>query len=138
MRVVTRHSPRDPEGFLADAAQALQVLARQPGFVGGEVGRSPDAPQVMLVTTRWADVGSMRRGMGSFDAKVALAPVMASAADEPSAFEVLVEAAGGELRYRDSARAAGEASAGTDPPSPGRQPLTSWGRWPSASRSGAP
>lgn len=92
MRVVTRHRPSEPEVFRAQAAEALTVLARQPGFVGGEVARSPDEVSVWLFTTRWQDVGSLRRGMGGYAAKVALAAVMASAADEPSVFEVLVEA----------------------------------------------
>lgn len=92
MRVVTRHRPQEPEVFRAQAAEALRVLAGQPGFLGGEVARSPDDVAQWLFTTRWQDVGSLRRGMGGYAAKVALAAVMASAADEASVFEVLEEA----------------------------------------------
>ena len=111
MRVVTRHRPVDADAFLRDCAAALSVLADQPGFSGGECCRSPDEPLVWLLTTRWADVGSMRRGMGGYEAKVALAPVMASAADEPSVFEVLLEAGEGGLSRADSALAAADGAA---------------------------
>ncbi len=47
----------------------------------------------------------MRRGFGSFDAKVAAAPVMLSASDRVSAYEVLVQATPGELVDRSSDRA---------------------------------
>lgn len=110
MRVITRHRPADPQGFAAGAERLLETLGRAPGFLSGELGRSPDEPDVFMLTTSWRDVGSMRRGLGSFEAKVALAPVMASASDELNVFEVLVEASGGVLHRRDSARAPGDAS----------------------------
>lgn len=109
MRVVTHHRPADPQRFLADAAEALRTLSAAPGFMAGEIGRSPDDTSELILTTRWADVGSMRRGMGSFDAKVALAPVLVSAADEPSVFEVLVDATPGVLVRSESGRADGDA-----------------------------
>jgi heme-degrading monooxygenase HmoA len=107
MRVVTRHRPSEPDVFHAQAAEALTVLAGQPGFVAGEVARSPDEVSVWLFTTRWQDVGSLRRGMGGYAAKVALAAVMASATDEPSVFEVLVEADANGVRSSGSDVAAG-------------------------------
>lgn len=110
MRVTTRHRPADPESFVADVHDLLLVLAAAPGFISGELGRSPDEPDVMLLTARWQDAGSMRRGMGSYDAKVALAPVMVSAADDVSVFEVLLEVADGVVRRSQSARAPGDAS----------------------------
>jgi hypothetical protein len=110
MRVTTRHQPADPVQFAEDARAALIVLGRQPGFVAGELGRSPDVPEQFLLTMRWRDVGSMRRGMGGFEAKIALAPVMATAVDEVSVFEVLLEVADGSLHETDSARAPGEAT----------------------------
>jgi heme-degrading monooxygenase HmoA len=110
MRVTTRHLPADPGLFIEAARAALIVLGRQPGFVAGELGRSPDVPEQFLLTTRWRDVGSMRRGMGGFEAKVALAPVMATAVDEVSVFEVLLEVADGAVRESDSARAPGDAT----------------------------
>ena len=101
MIVVTEH--RADEGFLDLGRTLLEVLAAASGYVGGYVGRSPDDPGVWLMVTTWRDVGSMRRGFGSFEAKVAAAPVMMSAVDRVSAFEVVVEstAAGVEIRASD-------------------------------------
>src|SRR5690606_14927429 len=103
MIVVTEH--RAGDDFLAPATQLLEVLAAAEGFISGQVGRSPDEPDIWIVSTRWRDVGSMRRGFGSFDAKVAAAPVMLSASDRVSAYEVLVQATPGELVDRSSDRA---------------------------------
>lgn len=103
MIVVTEH--RAGNDFLAVGTALLDVLAAADGFVSGQIGRSPDEPGVWLMATSWRDVGSMRRGFGGFDAKVAAAPVMLSAVDRVSAFEVLVEAGPDGLRRRDSDRA---------------------------------
>ncbi len=90
MIVVTEHRAGDE--FLEPAGALIEVLSRADGFVSGQVGRSPDEPDIWILCTAWRDVGSMRRGFGSFDAKVAAAPVMLTAADRVSAFEVLVSA----------------------------------------------
>lgn len=109
MRVVTIHRPEAPEDFLVAVGELFNVLRRLPGFLQGELARSPDDPQVWLLTSRWLDVGSMRRGMGSFEAKIALAPVMATAADQVSVFEVMLQASpdavvqGGSDRAPDTA-----------------------------------
>jgi quinol monooxygenase YgiN len=87
--VVTEH--RADQAFLPIGRALLEVLAQAPGFVSGQIARSPDQPDTWLVVTSWTDVGSMRRGFGSFDAKVAAAPVMLSAVDRVSAFETLLE-----------------------------------------------
>ncbi len=95
--MVTRHRPSDPDAFQDQAAQALAVLAEQPGFLSGELARSPDDAAQWLLTMRWRDVGSMRRGMGGYAAKIALGPVLASALDGASVFEVLLEAGPGGI-----------------------------------------
>jgi len=102
--VVTEHRAGDE--FLDLARALLEALCRAEGFLGGEVGRSPDEPDVWIVNTSWRDVGSMRRGFGGFDAKVAAAPVMVSAADRVSAFEVLLHADGDGVAARASDRTA--------------------------------
>lgn len=103
MIVVTEHRAGDE--FLEPAGALIEVLSRADGFVSGQVGRSPDEPDIWILCTAWRDVGSMRRGFGSFDAKVAAAPVMLSASDRVSAYEVLVQATPGELVDRSSDRA---------------------------------
>lgn len=87
--MVTEHRAGDE--FLELGRALLEALSRAVGFLSGQVGRSPDEPDVWIVSTAWRDVGSMRRGFGGFEAKVAAAPVMVSAADRVSAFEVLLE-----------------------------------------------
>lgn len=81
--MATEHRAGDE--FAELAAARLNGLSAADGFEHGEVGRSPDEPQTWLVVTTWRDVGSMRRGFGTFDAKVAAAPVMHSAVDRVSA-----------------------------------------------------
>jgi quinol monooxygenase YgiN len=103
MIVVTEHRAGDE--FLPLARELLVALQRADGFVQGWVGRSPDEPNVWIFTTHWRDVGSMRRGFGTFDSKVAAAPVMISAADRVSAFEVLVSATPEGLQDGSSDRA---------------------------------
>ncbi len=89
MIVVTEH--RADAAFLDQAGALLAVLATATGFRTGQIARSPDEPDTYLFVTVWRDVGSMRRGFGTFDAKVAAAPVMLSAVDRVSAFETLLE-----------------------------------------------
>lgn len=105
MIVITEH--RAGEEFLPLGRDLLEALRGADGFVGGHVGRSPDEPDLWLIETTWRDVGSMRRGFGTFDAKVAAAPVMHSATDRVSAFEVLIEATPGGVVERDTDRAPG-------------------------------
>jgi len=69
--------------------RALAVLAAQPGFLGGEVGRNIDEPELWVLSTRWRNVGSYRRALSSWDAKMHVQPVMVHAVDEPSAYELL-------------------------------------------------
>lgn len=103
MMVVTEHKAGDE--FLDLARGLLEVLSESPGFLAGRVGRSGDDPAIWVVVTTWVDVGSMRRGYGSFDARVAAAPVMTSAAHRVSAFEVLLQAEPGSLTVGHSDRA---------------------------------
>lgn len=70
---------------------ALGILAAKPGYVGGEVGRNVDDPALWVLTTRWENVGSYRRALGSFEGKMHVQPLMVHALDEPSAYEVVEE-----------------------------------------------
>lgn len=98
MLVVTRHHVTDAARFIADATAALAALAERPGCKSAEAVRAIDDPETFLLVTRWADVGSYRRALSSFDVKVNAVPVLASAADEPSAFETILLAEEGEVR----------------------------------------
>lgn len=94
MLVVTRHvvAPDSGDEFLKRAADAAEVLAARPGCRSIQVVRAIDDPGIFLVVGDWVDVGSYRRALSSFEVKVGAVPLLATAADEPSAFEVLLAA----------------------------------------------
>lgn len=98
--VVTRlRTPAGPAGpdpaaegrLRHDLLRALGILAAKPGYVGGEVGRNVDDPALWVLTTRWENVGSYRRALGSYEGKMHIQPLMVHAVDEPSAYEVVEE-----------------------------------------------
>ena len=76
--------------FLPRAEVALAAFAACPGYVRGRIGRAADDPSRWVLTTEWSGVGAYRRSLGSYDVKVAAAPLLSLSRDEPSAFEVLV------------------------------------------------
>lgn len=121
MIVVTRHrispgasAPESASGatFLADAEAAALALAQRPGCQSVEVARALDDASTFLLISRWSDVGSYRRALSNFDVKVAAVPVLSSAVDEASAFEVLAAADPHGLRRFDSDRATDADTAG--------------------------
>ncbi|MCY4725863.1 antibiotic biosynthesis monooxygenase [Nocardioides sp. STR2] len=75
----------------AGLLRALDILAAKPGWVGGDVGRNVDDPTLWVLTTRWENVGSYRRALGSYEGKMHVQPLMVHALDEPSAYEVVEE-----------------------------------------------
>lgn len=120
MLVVSRFDVPEGEadGFLAQAGEALAVLAARPGCLGGELGRSADDPTVWVVTTRWDSVGAYRRALGAYEVKLQATPVLSRARWEPSAFEVLARAEGSTApQFRPSERARDAATSG-----PGQAP----------------
>ena len=40
-----------------------------------------------MLVTRWANVGSYRRALQGYEAKVVVVPLLSEALDEPSAYE---------------------------------------------------
>lgn len=75
--------------FRSDVHAALAVLAERPGYEGGHVGRNVDDPGLWVLTTTWANVGSYRRALSSYDVKVTAVPLLSRAVDEPSAYETV-------------------------------------------------
>jgi hypothetical protein len=80
----------DPVEFLAQARQALSVLAERPGFVRGSVCRATDDERSWVLATEWESVGAYRRGLGGYQVKLVATPLLSQALDQPSAFEQLV------------------------------------------------
>jgi hypothetical protein len=92
------------DDFLDEARAALAVLAEQPGFDDGWVGRATDDPRRWAMALRWQSVGAYRRALSAFPVKLHAVPLLSRAIDEPTAFEVL-EARGARHASSSSARA---------------------------------
>ena len=75
------------DAFRADVEEAIGALRGCAGFVDAEGGRNVDDPTLWVLVTRWADVGSYRRALSSYDVKVSAVPLLSRALDEPSAYE---------------------------------------------------
>ncbi len=82
----------DLASWIQDAKNAILALQNKPGFIEAIVSRSPDEPSRVIVTSKWVDVGSYRRALSSYDAKISVWPFLANMHDQPSAFEVLLSA----------------------------------------------
>nr|WP_231748012.1 antibiotic biosynthesis monooxygenase family protein [Auraticoccus cholistanensis] len=78
--------PDVPE-FLAGAERAIAVLSVRPGFLGVDLGRNLDEPELWTITTRWVDVGSYRRALGGLESKMVVVPLLSRAIDEPTAYD---------------------------------------------------
>lgn len=75
------------EAFREDLATAREALAACAGYAGGEIGRNVDDPELWVLSTRWANVGSYRRALSSYDVKLRAVAVLSRAIEEPSAYE---------------------------------------------------
>lgn len=84
----------------------MEILRGKDGFESGTVGRSTDDARLWVVMTTWRDVGSFRRAMSAHDVKVGAVPLLATALDEATAFERLLQAGPDTLLRRGSDRAA--------------------------------
>lgn len=100
---------------------ALAALSQAVGFREGWVGRSPDQPDTWVLGSRWDDAGALRRGLGSYAAKMALGPLQAYSTGEDVVVEILTTADGDRIESTPSARAddADTAHPGSGPDRPG-------------------
>ena len=91
MLVVNRFRVPEHEDkrFRRDVEAALQTLSERAGFVSGTIGRNLDEPSLWTLVTRWEHVGAYRRALSSYEVKLGAVPLLSSALDEPSAFEVV-------------------------------------------------
>ena len=109
-RVPTERRP----DFLRDAKAAMTVLAAQAGCRGVSLGQSTDEADLLLIRSEWDGVGAYRRGLSAFDVKVTAVPLLSTAIDEPSAYEVVIHhgADGVERALSGLAADAGEVGLG--------------------------
>ena len=73
--------------FRKDLQTAREALAACAGYVGGELGRNVDDPELWVLSTRWENVGSYRRALSSYDVKLRAVATLSRAVEEPSAYE---------------------------------------------------
>ena len=86
--VITRFRVVDPDGFAERAHAALAVLRRPIGLPqAADLERNLDEPDLWALVTRWQNVGSYRRALQGYEAKVVVVPLLSEALDEPSAYE---------------------------------------------------
>ena len=84
-----RYPDGDVDRPLAELGSCVAAFAGLPGFVSGTVGRALDDPTLWLLATTWENVGSYRRALSSYEVKAQVMSLLASAVDEPAAYEVL-------------------------------------------------
>ena len=72
--------------FEVVAAPAVQLLSAQAGLISIDFGVNLDDPELWVLVTKWVDVGSYRRALGSAN-RVVLWPLLSLALDEPSAYD---------------------------------------------------
>jgi uncharacterized protein YgfB (UPF0149 family) len=108
--VVTRHrlpltGHPDTSTALEALREVLATLSERPGFLRGWLTRAVDDPDLLVLAHEWQDVGSYRRALSAYEVKL-LSPVLATAAEEASAFEVLVARTPDSVVESASARSA--------------------------------
>lgn len=116
MLALTRHrlplpGYADATAALAAARETLAVLAERPGYLRGWIARAVDDPDLLVLAHEWADVGSYRRALSAYDVKLHW-PFLQTAADEATAFEVLVSRTPDSVVESASAIAADAATVG--------------------------
>ena len=85
--VITRFRVADPVGFADRVGAALTVLRARTGFVGADLERNLDEPDLWVLVARWQDVGSYRRALQGYESTMVVVPLLSEALDEPSAYE---------------------------------------------------
>ena len=73
--------------FQAHIERALQVFSERDGFVSGDFGQNLDENELWTLVTHWKNVGSYRRSLSSTQVKMEVVPLLATAIDEPGAYE---------------------------------------------------
>ena len=107
-----RVATSDRETFHLAAADAIEALAAQPGCRAASLGQSTDDPELLVIRTEWEGVGSYRRALSSFDVKVRAIPLLSSAIDEPSAYELIHDWSVDGVTVADSGLAADAGAVG--------------------------
>ena len=73
--------------FRSQIERALQVFSERDGFISGEFGQNLDENSLWSLVTHWKNVGSYRRALSSTVIKMEVVPLLATAIDEPGAYD---------------------------------------------------
>jgi quinol monooxygenase YgiN len=73
--------------FRAQIERALAVFSERDGFISGDYGQNLDENELWTLVTHWKNVGSYRRSLSSTQVKMEVVPLLATAIDEPGAYE---------------------------------------------------
>ena len=73
--------------FRIQIERALQVFSEREGFISGDFGQNLDENELWTLVTHWKNVGSYRRSLSSTQVKMEVVPLLATAIDEPGAYE---------------------------------------------------
>jgi heme-degrading monooxygenase HmoA len=121
--VSMRFTPDEPRVLIEQVRAAIEVLAQREGFIDARIGRAVDDESLVLVNIRWNSVGAYRRALSAYEVKVSVVPLLSSAVDEDTAFEIVHVRDQEQSSDFTGSRAAdanrvglGEASAGYVPP----------------------
>ena len=108
MIAITRHRVAEAQAreFLQEADRAVAVLQTQPGFKTARIARALDDGGLWLIATEWSDVGAYRRALTAYEVRVQAVPLLATALDEPSAYEILEKRQHGAVTSEPTRRAA--------------------------------
>ena len=98
MIVMTRYRvpAGEREAFLADASVAARVLSGRAGCVAVRLGRAVDDGDLWLLQSEWRAVGDYRRALSSTEVKLHVVPLLSRCLDEPSAYEIRLDAVRGD------------------------------------------
>ena len=78
----------DAGQFQRDLVGAQDAFSACPGYLSGYIGQNLDDSSLWSLTTVWQNVGSYRRALSNNQVKMVAIPLLATAIDEPGAYEL--------------------------------------------------
>lgn len=76
------------EEFRAQIERAHQLFSERDGYTAGGFGQNVDDGELWTLVTHWINVGSYRRALSNLTVKMEVVPLLATAIDEPGAYEL--------------------------------------------------
>jgi hypothetical protein len=67
----------------------MAALASRPGHIASHLAQALDDPELWVLVSEWANVGSYRRALSSYDVKMASGVLMGAVVNEPTAYEAV-------------------------------------------------